>query len=527
MLRMQLLGPIKSFVAGRQIRLPLQRSVALIAYLSFNQGPVSRGHLAAMLWPGVDEPQGRTRLRRLIYTIEDSVGGRLFLGEKDILLLDARQVETDAAMFMQFARAAVACEVLDDAVLAEAGQWFDQARQPLLQGISFASELFDDWLKATVIEHERLFSRVLEKLIDAYAQRNDVTRALDFAEALISQDLYRESSYVVMMQLHARHGQRSGVEATYVRCADVLRAEFGMRPGAKTELEYLRLTDGGVRSVAPRIAPAGIRFAQSRFGVIAYSILGTGSRTLVIAPGFVFQIEIALEYPPFRAFIEALASRFQIVLFDRRGVGLSERLEPSSTPFGMAGDIGAILDHAGIDRAWLFGSSEGGLGAIRFAIDQPARVEGLSLFGSLACGAATPDYPWALPAPAYDEWLKRIVAGWGGPVGLETFAPSMQNDPLLRAWWARLVRQAASPGTLKTILEGLRDTDMRAELNQIKVPTLVMHRRHDRAVRFEAGLHLAEHIPGALWRPFDGEDHFWWCGDSAPIVRDIVKFASG
>jgi pimeloyl-ACP methyl ester carboxylesterase len=163
---------------------------------------------------------------------------------------------------------------------------------------------------------------------------------------------------------------------------------------------------------------------------------------------------------------------------------------------------------------------------MRFAIDRPDRVHRLCLFGSLARGSAAPDYPWALPAAAYDVWLRRLLAGWGGPVGIETFAPSQKDDPVLRAWWARIVRHAASPGGLETVLAGLRDADLRAELGRICVPTLVMHRRGDRAVRFEAGEHLANNIPGAVWHPLEGVDHFWWCGDSAPVIAAIWKFAA-
>jgi pimeloyl-ACP methyl ester carboxylesterase len=131
-----------------------------------------------------------------------------------------------------------------------------------------------------------------------------------------------------------------------------------------------------------------------------------------------------------------------------------------------------------------------------------------------------------LPASAYDVWLQRLVAQWGGPTGLETFAPSSKDDPALRAWWARLVRHAASPGSLRTILGGLRDADMRAELHRIGVPTMVMHRRGDRAVRFEAGEHLAAAIPAALWLELEGDDHFWWCGDTAPVIRAILEFTA-
>ena len=523
---LQVFGVPATVVRGRETRLALKRAVALLAYLAFNPGPVPRAHLAAMLWPDAGEAQGRTRLRRLVYTIEDAVGGRILSSDNDGLALLAQGVETDALRFAQFARRAVATATFDDNTLAQACQWVVHARRPLLQGIAFGSEIFDDWLKSVSIEHEHLLARLLERLLDALGQRREFAPALDLAEVLITLDVYREPSYVLLMQLHALQGHAAGVEAAYTRCADVLRAEFGIKPGPHTERAYLRMTEDLKRLSSSRVERPSVRFAEGGSGAVAYTTLGVGDQTLVIAPGFVSHIEIALEHQALRACIEALADRFQVILFDRRGVGLSERLRATGTPAAMAADIAAILEHAGVPRAWLFGSSEGGLGAMRFAVDHPDRVQGLCLFGSLARGSAAPDYPWALPASAYDVWLTRLIAGWGGPLGIETFAPSEKDDPALRAWWARIVRHAASPGALEMILGGLRDADLRADLGRIGVPTLVMHRRGDRAVRFEAGEHLAQKIPGALWHPLDGVDHFWWCGDSAPVMRAILGFAA-
>ena len=520
-------GVPKAVVQGRETQLALKRAVALLAYLAFNPGPVPRAHLATMLWPDTDEPHGRTRLRRLVYTIEDAVGGRIVSTDKDCLALVAQTVGVDALRFMEFARRAVAATTFDESILKEAEQWVVRARGPMMAGIDLGSEIFDDWLKAASIEHDRLLARLLERLIDALGRRNEFPSALDLAEALIALDAYREPSYVLLMQMHALQGHRAGVEAAYTRCAEVLRAEFGIKPGPQTEKAYVRLTEDLKLASPDRMERPSVRFAESELGTVAYTILGSGDRTLVISPGFVCHIEIALEHPPLRTCVEALAQRFRVIVFDRRGVGLSERLRTTGTPDAMAADIAAILDHAGVARTWLLGSSEGGLGAMRFAVDHPDRVAGLCLLGSLARGSAAPDYPWALPAPAYDVWLRRLVAGWGGPVGIETFAPSGKDDPALRAWWARIVRHAVSPGGLETILRGLRDADMRADLGRIAVPTLVMHRRGDKAVRFEAGQHLAQKIPGAVWHPLEGVDHFWWCGDSASVIEAILKFAVG
>ena len=528
-LELRLFGVPVSVVQGRETRLPLKRAIALLAYLGVNPGPVPRAHLAAMLWPDADEARGRTRLRRLAYTIEHAVGARIFSSDPDGLALVAQAVEIDALRFARFARRAVAAATFDDDLLTQARQWVERARSPLMQGITFGSDIFDDWLTATTIEHEHLLARLLERLVEALGGRGEFASALDLADVLVALDVYREPSYVLLMQLHALQGHSAGVEAAFMRCAEVLRAEFGIKPGPFTEQAYLRMTQDLKRFSSHQVGPASVpsvRFAEGGQGAVAYTTLGAGEHTLVISPGFVCHIEIALEHPAFRAFVEALADRFRVILFDRRGVGLSERLRATSTPAAMAADIAAILDHAGVPRAWLFGSSEGGLGAMRLAVDRPDRVQGLCLFGSLARGSAAPDYPWALPASAYDVWLRRLIAGWGGPVGIETFAPSEQHDPALRAWWARLVRHAASPGGLEAILGGLRDADLRADLGRIGVPTLVMHRRGDRAVRFEAGEHLAREIPGATWQPLEGVDHFWWCGNSAAVIQAILKFTA-
>jgi DNA-binding SARP family transcriptional activator/pimeloyl-ACP methyl ester carboxylesterase len=523
-LELQLLGVPSAVARGRELPLPLKRGVALLAYLAFHPGAVPREHLAALLWPDTDAAQARTRLRRLAYTLEEATGCTLFAADAQALQLLPGAVETDVLRFARLARRAVAAEALADHALAEARHWLGRARRPLLEGVAFGSGAFDDWLKAASLEHEHLLARLLERVVDALARRAQFADALELVEHLLALDPYREPSWVLLMQLHALQGDGAGVEAAYARCAEMLRAEFGIRPGQRTEAAWLRLTEDLRRLQSHRVERPAVRFAESTAGAIAWTALGSGERTLVVSPGFVCHIELALEHPPLRAFVEALAQRFRVILFDRRGIGLSERLRARSTPAALAQDIEAILDDAGVRSAWLFGSSEGGLGAMRLALDRPERVGGLCLFGSLARGAAAPDYPWALPAAAYDTWLKRLVAGWGGPVGLETFAPSAQDDPALRAWWARLVRHAVSPGGLETILAGLRDADLRAELGRLRVPTLVMHRRGDRAVRFEAGRHLAEAIPGAAWHPLEGIDHFWWCGDSDAVLRALLDF---
>lgn len=137
-----------------------------------------------------------------------------------------------------------------------------------------------------------------------------------------------------------------------------------------------------------------------------------------------------------------------------------------------------------------------------------------------------PDYPWFPPGRAYDVWLKRHVVDLGVPVGIDTFAPNEKDAPSLRAWWASIVRHAFSPGGLHTSLSGLRDAGLRPKLRRIKVPTLGMNRRCDQAVRFQAGEHLAQQIPGAVWRPFEGVDYLSFYGDRGSVIEAILEFAA-
>jgi len=518
------IGTPGAAVGGAASRLHLKRGWALLAYLSWHRTPVPRGHLASLLWPDADESTGRTRLRRLMHTTAEVLGAEVFSAEADAVSMQGHGVTVDALDFARVARQWVAEATLDDGALAMAQDWAERAQGALLQGVSFGSDPFDDWVRAIQIEHDHLLSRLLERLVKEHARRDSTDAALQCAEALVRLDPYREPSHALLMQLQAQRGHRAGVEAAYTRCAELLRSEFGIRPGPAFEAEYLRLSGELQQRSQAGGPPFAIRYADTPRGAVAYTQFGTGPGAMVVAPGFVCHIEIALENPRLRELLLRLARRIRVIFFDRRGVGLSERLSATGTPAAMAGDMLAILDHAGIAQAWLFGASEGALGAMQLAIDRPERVQGLCLFGALARGSAATDYPWAMPAAAYDVWLQRLVAGWGGPVGVETFAPGEQHDPVFRAWWARLVRHAASPGGMQAILGGLRDADIRADLDRIRAPTLVMHRRGDRAVRYGAGEHLANHIPGAALCPLEGVDHFWWCGDGEAVVVAIEDF---
>ena len=514
-------------VDGRDCRVSLRRGLALLAYLAFTRAPVPRSYLSWLLWPDADEPTARARLRRLAYQLEDATGVRLFAGDGDTLALRSDAMSVDAIEFASAARS----ELTGPAPAARLpDEWLERAFLPLLHGLELDSSEFEDWRGARSLEHEHLLARLLSHRVEAMAGEGRAAEALPWAERLIALDRYCEPSYVALMRLHAADGNGAGVEAAFMRCAQELRSEFGSKPGAGTEQAYLALMQGLQGNAAADMRAAGdlrVRFAESGREAVAYATIGDGKEAVVIIPGFISHIEIAWEQPAIRAFLQSLAQTHTVVVFDRRGVGLSERIGATCSAEAAESDVITILDHAGIDRAWLFGSSEGGPIALRLAADHPQRVRGVVLMGAMAKGSASDDYPWALPPQAFDAWMAKMQAGWGGPADIAMFAPSAEHDPQMRAWWARMLRHAASPSSMRATLHGLRDVDVRALLPRISVPTLVLHRRDDRAVRFDAGLYLARSIPGAQWQPLEGEDHWWWCGDVDSVLGPVKAFLAG
>jgi pimeloyl-ACP methyl ester carboxylesterase len=213
----------------------------------------------------------------------------------------------------------------------------------------------------------------------------------------------------------------------------------------------------------------------------------------------------------------------RLIVFDPRGIGLSDRGSPPS-PDATVEDIGTVLQAARSRRVVLFAASQCGGACIKFTTKHPDRVAGLILFGALAKGCRAPDYPYALGADQFDTWRQRLIDDWGGPVGIETFGRSLAGDAQARAWWAGLLRAASSPGALKAVLDAVRDVDVRPLLPHVSVPTLVLHRRHDRAVRIEAGRYVADHIPGAQFIELDGSDHWFFAGEQEPVLDAMRNF---
>jgi class 3 adenylate cyclase len=238
-------------------------------------------------------------------------------------------------------------------------------------------------------------------------------------------------------------------------------------------------------------------------------------------------IEVLWDEPAVSRFLRRLASYSRLILFDKRGTGLSDR--PSDMPDleTRMDDVRAVMDAVGSERATLCGYSEGGVMCMLFAATYPARTAALITIGSFACQSARPDYPWGRTAEQQQEFLEMIQNDWGGPVGLEARAPSVAHDERVRQWWARFLRMAASPSAALALTRMNWEIDVRHVLPAIHVPALLLHSVGDMAVNVHASRYMAERIPRAKLVEFPGSDHLPWGIDADAILDEIEEFITG
>ncbi len=270
-------------------------------------------------------------------------------------------------------------------------------------------------------------------------------------------------------------------------------------------------------------------YAQSPDGTsIAFQVHGERQPLdLVFVPGFVSHVELIWEEPAIARFLGRLASFSRLIVFDKRGQGLSDRLGRPPTLEESMDDLGSVMDAAGSERAAIFGISEGGPMSALFAATYPARVSSLVLYGTFARMVRAPDFPQGVSEERFDSWAELVREQWGEAVGVDLWAPSDEGNPEFERWWSRLLRQGTSPSGAIELMKLYREIDIRAALPAIGVPTLVLHRRDDRLVPARQARYLADRIPGARYVELSGADHLPTVGDQDALLDEVEEFLVG
>jgi class 3 adenylate cyclase len=272
------------------------------------------------------------------------------------------------------------------------------------------------------------------------------------------------------------------------------------------------------------------RYATNGDTSLAYQVLGEGELDILLVTGWVISMEAFWENPAHARFFERLASLGRVILWDKRGTGLSDRVPAERPPTleERMDDLRAVLDAAGSSRAALVGLSEGAALCSLFAATHPDRTSALVLYGGWARTLEGEDHPWQAGREEAEDFLAGLRQTWGDNAGLLTlWAPSALEDPPTRAWWNRSLRLGASPGGAVSWLRMAFDMDIRHVLPTIAVPTLVLHRQGDRMVDVANGRYLGERIPGARYVELPGDDHLWWIGDQDALLDEVESFLTG
>ncbi len=262
---------------------------------------------------------------------------------------------------------------------------------------------------------------------------------------------------------------------------------------------------------------------------IAYQVVGTGDLDIVFVMGWVSHLEYFWEEPHFAAFLNRLASFSRLILFDKRGTGLSDRVPLSELPTleQRMEDVHAVMDVVGSERAVLIGVSEGGPMCSLFAATYPERTTALVMIGTYAKRIKDEDYPWGVSLEDREAFFEMMRRDWGKPVGIEERAPSMANDENFRNWWATYLRMGASPGAAVALTKMNAEIDVRNVLPSVRVPTLVIHRSGDLCLKVEEGRFVAKQIPGCKYVELGGIDHLPFVGNQNEILDEIEEFLTG
>lgn len=425
---------------------------------------------------------------------------------------------------------------------------YEEASTRLSEGLGlWRGPAFADLADIEAIRHEArrldgLRVLALEERIEADLRCSRAAGLVEELEVLVADHPLRERLWGQLIRCLYRSGRQADALAAYQRVRRHLAQELGLEPSpALVELERAVLShapelarsdrrmDG--EPAAPR-GPGGrtqapiTRYARTTDGLnVAYQVAGDGPVDLIIVPGFTSHLDVWSETWPELA--QRLACFTRLILFDKRGMGLSDRPEHVGLEQWVQ-DTRAVLDAVGSRHAVVLGMSAGGTVAALFAATYPERVRSLILYGSRARYVHADDYPFGIRPEAVDALVAELEAQWGTGLWFERYCPSAADDADRRAEFGRFQRMSASPGAAAAYLRALLQMDVRHALPAISVPTMVLHATRDVTDTVEQARYMAARIPHAKMVELDSGDHLMWLSDAlGEMVDEIQHFVTG
>lgn len=402
--------------------------------------------------------------------------------------------------------------------------------------ISLTPKAFDTLLllvenSGRVVTKEKIMETVWE---DSFVEENNLAQNISFLRKVLGEGI----SGLKFIETVSKRGYRfiMPVETLETENSELVivertRAKISITEAIISEAEPRRTQPAQLNSATSAL-PAHTpetHYAQSGEVNIAYQVVGSGDIDIVFVMGWISHLEYFWKEPQFAAFLNRLASFSRLILFDKRGTGLSDRVPVHELPTleQRMDDVRAVMEAVGSERAVLVGVSEGGPMCSLFAATYPEKTTALVMIGTYAKRIKDEDYPWGVSAEDREEFFEMMRRDWGKPVGIEERAPSMAFDEEFRNWWATYLRMGASPGAAVALTKMNAEIDVRNVLPTIRVPTLVIHRSGDLCLKVEEGRYVASRIPACKYLELDGIDHLPFVGNQNEILDEIEEFLTG
>ena len=485
---------------------------------------VPKDRIAELLW-GAALPQRVAAtvetyvavLRRRL-DVRPGLGRRLIATEPGGYRLIAEQLAVDLDRYESLLRRAVAAAGAERRSALEAV--VEMGQLELL-----TDEPYGAWVVPAREHYRECQVQALVELAECCLDEGDHRAAVAAAERAATLEPTRERAYRAAMRAHHALGDRDGALRAYERCRQALVGELGVGPAYETAaLHRAILLDEGpdTRPVVP--------IAYARHGPIriAYQVVGDGPLDLVFSPSNVSNLAATWDEPTYASFLRGLAGIARLILFDKRGTGLSDPALDFPSTRERSEDLVAVLDDVGSERAVLFGVCGGGALCAQLAADHPERTAGLILHNSMARMLLAEDYPWGWTPEMYERLLGGFEQAWlGNGDGLVRRNPGLAGNPRYRDWFARYVRLGASPWMARRLTEMNAGLDVRAVLERIRAPTLVICRTEDAWLSADNSRYLARQIRGARLVELGGVDHDPWVGDAAEVLAVVERFLVG
>ncbi|MCA9717926.1 MAG: alpha/beta fold hydrolase [Myxococcales bacterium] len=310
---------------------------------------------------------------------------------------------------------------------------------------------------------------------------------------------------------------------------EILTRGLSPRPSARwpSVLELLEALRRGaqLRRVAVTRLPRP-RYAESDGVHLAYVTVGSGALDVVLINGWIASMRAMFEHERMTETVGTLSQLGRLVLFDKRGTGLSDRVQALPTYAQRVDDLRAVLDAVGARDALLVGVSEGAGLALLFANAYPERTRGLAICGGFARMTEAPDYPWGYSEAELQRLRRYIRNRWGDGGSMRALCPSRLSEPAYVDWISAIEREGASPGGALELLEMNAALDLRPELAKVTVPTTVLFASEDKMTHPAAGAFLAREIPGARHVVVEGDDHTLLFDHHDVLLRELERLAA-